>query len=244
MTDQTALAVQEQREPSVLQIIATLARDPSTDVEKFAQLLALKERMEAKEAEMAFNRDFMALSAEIPHIRQDGKIELKSGAVIKFQRYETLDSVLKPLEQKYGFTRSFVSEPVAGGVIVCCRLAHKGGHSITSKKQAPPDTGPNRNSLQALGSSDSYCRRYLTTGLYNIVSMGADDDGNTATPLTQEEADEIYRLMDAANLKPERRKQFLTDIAGGAATVELIQRGKYDDCVARLQDRVRNANRT
>ena len=41
----------------------------------------------------------------------------------------------------------------------------------------PPDVGPGRNALQAMGSTLSYAKRYLAEMLFNIVRENEDDDG-------------------------------------------------------------------
>jgi len=97
----------------------------------------------------------------------------------------------------------------------------------------PPDTGPGRNALQAIGSAHSYGKRYLTLDMLNIITEGEDSDGSKAYPLTAEQLNNVRSMVDACELKGQPLKSFLT--FAGAATVEMIQQHRYEDVMQALR---------
>jgi hypothetical protein len=199
-------------EQNTLAVIAQLARDPATEVNKLATLLEMQYRFEERAAKVAFNRDFALAAMEMPRVVKDGVKDMGDKGAIPFAKYETLDAAIKPVETRYGFTRSFRSKPIAGGVVMVCVLAHCDGHAEDSEMQLPPDPGPGRNALQAIGSSHSYGRRYLTLNMWNIVTVGADDDGNRGgTAYVSDREVQIMRdLLDQCGMTtPQTRAGFL-----------------------------------
>src|SRR5712671_2893952 len=123
----------------------------------------LQERHETRQAEIAFNKAFGKMQPRLPRIRKDGTVSLGSGkGSYSFAEWEDIDFIIRPILDEYGFTLSFTSEPTDKGVLMVAYLSHELGHSRTSKMQLPPDAGPGRNALQAIGSAQSYGKRYLT----------------------------------------------------------------------------------
>lgn len=230
----------KREEPSHLDIIRELATNPNVDVEKFERLLAMQERMDAKAAEIAYNQAFAKMQPQLPRIKKNGSIDLGKGKPLSFARYEDIDFAIRPILTQEGFTLSFTSEPTAMGVLMTATLAHSQGHSRTSKMQLPPDAGPGRNALQAIGSSHSYGKRYLTAGLLNLVMESGDDDGHTAFGfITEQQADSILDLLAAcgAEAKPELKSKFLSWLK--AKAVSEIRKADYQRAVSFLEQKAR-----
>lgn len=234
-----------QREtPTVLEIIQAVAASPDVDVAKLEKLLELQERMMAREAEIAYNQAFARMQPKLPRIPKNGKIDLGKGKPLSFARYEDLDAAIRPVLTQEGFTLSFTSEPTDKGVLMTATLAHSLGHARESKMQLPPDAGPGRNALQAIGSSHSYGKRYLTAGILNLVMEDADDDGNAAHGfITDKQADTIMDMLTecGANTNPKVQSDFLKFM--GAKTVSEIHAGDYQKAFAALQAKIRSVNR-
>ena len=218
---------------STVEVIASLARDPSVNVEHFAQLLALKEREDSKEAVAAFTQAFARLQKGLPHVTKDGTISMGTKGKMKFATFENLVDTVSPLLHQEGFSISFASRPVENGVLMICTLSHERGHSRTSEMQLPPDKGAGRNDLQAIGSARSYGKRYLMCDILNVVIHGEDNDANTAYPLTEEQLDKVERLLDACELTPQRKNDFKKYM--GVQKVADIQQADFQKAVAALQ---------
>lgn len=223
----------DQPRDEVLAVIAAAARDPNVDVAKMEALLGLKERIDAKAAEIEFNRAMTRMQPRLPRIKKNGKIDLGRGNPIAFAKWEDVDTIIRPILAEEGFTLSFSSTAVEKGVNMICTLAHAAGHSKSSEMLLPPDAGPGRNALQAIGSSRSYGKRYLTIDMLNIITEGADDDGRATGFLTTEQADKVRTMMDACEMDAESRKRFL--VYADAQSVESIQKHRFDDVMEALR---------
>jgi hypothetical protein len=177
---------------------------------------------------------------EMPRVVKRGKKDMKEKGVIAYETYEDLDGAIRPIETAHGFARSFATRSGdKSGVILTLRLTHRGGHSITSERYCPPDAGPGRNETQAIGSGESYGRRYLTKSIWNIVTIGADDDANTADPISEEQALTLRGMLDYLAPTPKWYTQFWAWVAAPENKVEAIQRSSYqrvhDDLARRVK---------
>jgi hypothetical protein len=180
MSEQQTLATVEERmvAPATLyQFLLEAARDPSIDPAKLRALMELQERAEARNAEREYIVAMNRLQPHLPRIIKHGRVDMGGKGVIPFARFEDIMEAVGPLLSAEGFTPTFGSKATDKGVLVVCTLKHAAGHSETSEMALPPDPGPGRNALQALGSSLQYARRYLLVGMLNLVTVNEDDDG-------------------------------------------------------------------
>ena len=231
------------QEPTVIEVIRELAVDDRVSVEKLAGLMQLQERAEARSAERDFNRDFAAALLEMPRITKNGTIDMGAKGQMKFAKYEDIDRALRPIESKYGFTRSFqTSQSSEQGITMTLVLAHRTGHCEKSTRHMPPDPGPGRNNMQAIGSASSYAKRYLTLDMWNIVCEGADDDGKAVGYITDKQVDEIRDMLAEIGYTPEKDpaglSKFLSMIP--AKTVREIPSACFRMCTVQLQAKRRN----
>jgi hypothetical protein len=234
--DLTVNQPRELSQPTVIEVIQALAVDERVNVEKLAALMGLQERAEAREAERQFNIDFAAAMARMPTIAKDKAKEMKEKGSIPYASYENLDKTIRPIEREFGFCRTFSTAPLEkAGSLMTLTLVHKGGHSRTSTRYQSPDPGPGRNDAQAQGSADSYNKRYLTIGIWNIVTVGADDDGNRACAITRNQADDINSLISEIGMTAAGRQAFfqLADVS----SVEEIPQRRYKDIMQALQSK-------
>lgn len=82
MDKETALALAEQpvvsrHEPTIMELIQQMAVDPRVDLVKLEGLMAMKERIDAREAEMAYSAAMADCQAELGAIVRDAKNESK-----------------------------------------------------------------------------------------------------------------------------------------------------------------------
>lgn len=125
MSDEKQLAMRE--EPSVAMMLAGIVEKGITEanVSAMSQLIALKERMDNKQAERDFSAAFVALQQEMPVIVAQSVIPNRG----KYERFEDLMKVVQPLLTKHGFALSFSNDIKEGRVVETCHLMHVGGHS-------------------------------------------------------------------------------------------------------------------
>lgn len=231
-----AVAVVEQPPPPVvtegpgalLNAIVQMASDPSVDADKLEKLLAMQERMEARQAERQFNEAYARLSHDLPRIKKDGGVEYKGKEAFRFATWENIDRVIRPMLQAEGFALSFDTSPrtgEGGGIVITGTLSHIAGHKRTASIPLALDNSGGKNNIQGMGSTFSYGKRYTATALLNIVTEGDDDDGKRGGTkyITAEEADELADLAKKAG----RPEGILLDrmFAGTIRSFDELERG-------------------
>lgn len=180
-----------------VQMVERAAANPAVDVDKLERLLAMKERVEARAAEQAFNAAMTAAQAEMQPIVRDAKNDDNKA---RYARLETVIGAINPIITRHGFSMSFGSEqsPIDKHYRVTCIVAHSAGHSRPYHADIPADmTGlkgsVNKTATHAFGSTMSYGRRYLTLLIFNIALTNEDDDGNAAggSTVTEEQVETL-----------------------------------------------------
>jgi len=114
------------QENHLLVLVERVLSNPNPDMAVIEKMLDMQERVLAKQAEMAFNRDFAMMAQEVPVIA-----ETSNGHNITYAALETIDAVVRPILSKYGFATSFrVEHPEQNKVKVTCVLMHKDCHCV------------------------------------------------------------------------------------------------------------------
>ena len=229
-----------QHQPTPMEMIAAIARDPSIPIDRIAALIGLQERMEAREAEKQFNADFAAAMLDMPRVAKRGAKKMGDKGTIMYATYEDVDAAIRPIEARHGFARSFSTRQAdKPGSIMTLILTHRAGHCRTSERFCRPDPGPGRNDIQAEGSGESYGRRYLTLAVWNIVTVGADDDADSADPISDERAMDIQTMLDFLAMEPKQLAGFWRWCAAPENKVSAIQRKDYERVHRELSRRVK-----
>jgi ERF superfamily protein len=166
--------------PSLLNLIAATARDPTVDIAKFETLLRMQREIIADDAKLQFNRAMNKAQAEMVPVVRDAKNDQTHS---RYARLETIDEAIRPIYTKHGFSLSFNAEQGAA-ISLSCEVAHEAGFTRTYHlPDCAPDTAgakgqTNKTELHGLGSTVSYLRRYLTCMIFHVILTNEDDDGN------------------------------------------------------------------
>lgn len=173
---------------SMVLMFERLATNPDVDVAKLERLIAMQERILARNAEAAFNAAFSDMQAEIPTVIEHGKTDKGTYAEL-----EDIVTAVRPVLHKHGFALSHRTEwPEKSVVKIIGIITHRDGHSRTSEFMSAADASGSKNAIQGLGSAVSYGRRYTTKDLLNIVTRGEDDNGHSSERGRQPEAPAGY----------------------------------------------------
>jgi hypothetical protein len=166
----------------ILNVIAKAAADPNTDVDKLERLLALQERVLAREAEQAFNAALRDAQDEIQPILKNRKNDSTKST---YADLEAVSDAIDPIFRRHGFSSSFGTTdcPLENHYRVTCRLSHTGGHHRDYQADVPSDTmgmkgTQNKTATHGFGSALSYGRRYLKLLIADVSTT--DDDGRAA----------------------------------------------------------------
>src|SRR5215472_3082398 len=241
---------------AIMALIERVALDPSADVEKLKHLAAMYERLKAEEAELAFNGAKGRILKKLAGIKivknrpvlsesDNGK---QRGAVeaFKYAPLEEIDKHLRPLLAEEEMDLSYSDEPwEGGGILIRGRLKHlPGGHYEDSFMPAPPDRTGGKSNVQAVGSTNSFLRRYVACNIFNIVVVGDDDDGNGGT-IDETQTKAILDLIKKTKVGPKflkyMRAQSVEEAGSLEAAVATIAARDYRKAVSTLEEQIAKA---
>jgi hypothetical protein len=224
---------------NMLAIISNAASDATIDVAKMERLLNVQERMMEKQAEINFNQSLNALQSKLPVISKSGKI-IHSGKVISsYAKYEDIHKAINPVLIENGFSLRYNSRESDGKMVITGTLAHIDGHSITDEIPLSIDSSGAKNSVQGVGSTISYGKRYLVSMLLNLVFEGEDDDGNSAghVQISAKHAKEIKELIEETGSDTKKFLKWLN-----AKSVDEMSEKDYPRALAALERKVKVVN--
>src|SRR5215469_15877627 len=242
---------------AVLAFIEQVALDPRADVAKLERVIAMYERLQAKEAELAFNAAKGRILKKLARVRiarnrpalyemENGKPQKGSYKAFKYAPLEEIDKHLRPLLVKEDMDLSYSNEPQAGGgILIRGRLKHlPSGHFEDSFMPAPPDTSAGKSTVQAIGSTNSYLRRYIAWNIFNIVVVGDDDDGTGGT-IDEAQTNTIVDLIKKAKTGPKflkyMRAHSIEEAGSLKAAVATIAARDYRKAVSTLEEQIAKA---
>jgi hypothetical protein len=154
-------------------------------------LVALAKDWEAGQARRAYVEAMAAFKAEPNNIFKTKDVNIPGGAKFKHAVLaDVVDGVVANLS-KHGLSHNWIVE--TGDVIkVTCVVTHKLGHSEKCEMSAPPDVGPGRNKIQAVGSTTTYLQRYSLMALLGLAAKDMDNDGKHGGKTDQPEEPEGF----------------------------------------------------
>lgn len=225
------------------------AIDKGASVETLEKLVALKERIEDRDAARAFIRAMAAFQAECPLIRKKttAKITTAGGGSYSYT-YAELDEIvatIAPLVEAHGFSYTWDAKVEANGFLTCTiRIRHIGGHSETSSFSLPTDTKSAMSSQQKQAAANTFAKRQTLVSGFGLTTTDEDTDGAEPrqmdpTTITEDQVVALEDLLAARNAgKPKEkaeafRARFLSHMDVDA--IAKIPVGAFDRAVAALQ---------
>lgn len=178
-----AIAIQQPgtQVAQVLNMLERVLTAPDFDIDRAERLWAMQKEVRAEQARADFIAASSAMQGELPSIQKRGKIKNNAGAVQStYAKWEDVNDAIKPILMRHGFALSFLVEQDGAKITVTGILSHSGGHRETTHIVLAPDTTGSKNTVQAVGSSISYGKRYTAGALLNLTSHDEDDDGQAA----------------------------------------------------------------
>ena len=171
---------------AIISVIERAATNPEVDIDKMERLLAMHERITERDARSAFSTAMAEMQGELPTISEKGEIKVQNQVRSKYARFEDINEAVRPILKKHGFAVSFRTKTDDQHISVTGILSHRQGHSEETTMQLPADMSGAKNTVQQVGSSVSYGKRYVLQALLNITTSGEDDDGRAAGMLDSE----------------------------------------------------------
>jgi len=161
-------------EASQYQKMIEIAITSDAGIDKLEKVMALQERWEAKEAKKSFIQAMASFQAQCPTI-----IAKKQGHNYK---YAPMCDVVKQVGQLIadnGLSYRFEQESNNDEIAITCVVSHADGHSERLRLSAAADKSGSKNSVQAIGSTITYLKRYSFLGSFGIATADEDVDGRT-----------------------------------------------------------------
>jgi hypothetical protein len=183
---------------AIMGVIERAARDPNVDIDKMERLMAMRERLLEREAQMEFNAAMAAAQAEMEPVARDARNTQTNS---DYARLEAIARAITPIITKHGFATTFGTAdcPKEGHYRVTCTCTHRAGYSKDYHADIPADTTGikgtvNKTKTHAFGSTMSYGRRYLKLLVFDIATE--DDDGNAAGGAEPINDDQLHALSE------------------------------------------------
>lgn len=165
-------------------MIERVVLNPAADIDKLERMLAMKERLDERNAKIAFADALSTARAEIPPIIKDATVDFTSAKGRTHYQHETLAGIAKqidPVLSRHGLSYRFRTAQTGGAVSVTCIISHRDGHSEETSLSGSPDVSGNKNGFQAVGSAVTYLQRYTLKAALGL-SAEVDDDAQGAAP--------------------------------------------------------------
>ena len=166
------------------QLLLRAATDPNFSPQNFEVAMKFISEREAQISHRAFNRAMAMAQSELELVPRTGKNDHLRA------RYATLDgmlAVILPVASAHGLSVRFGSQLAAEPLLKCvtCTISHEDGHSETTALEGPVVVTGSQGgrmqmtSIQAVGSTVTYLKRYLLGMVFALVlSDEQDDDGS------------------------------------------------------------------
>jgi ERF superfamily len=242
---------------TVLALIEKVALDPRAAGEKLERMMAMYERLKAKEAELAYNEAKGRILKKLARIKivkkrsvlyevEKGKPLKGTYEAFKYAPLEEIDKHLRPLLAKEDMDLSYSNEPREdGGILIRGRLKHlPSGHYEDSLMPAPMDTSGGKSDVQAVGSTNSFLRRYVACNIFNLVVVGDDDDGNGGR-VDEAQTNTILALIKNSKVGPKFLKYMkarsVEETGSLEAAVATIAARDYRKAIITLEEQIAKA---
>ena len=193
---------------TILQVIQSAAQNPAADIDKMERLLAMHERIVAREAETAWIEAMAECQREVRQVSADAyNPQTRSN----YATYPALDAKLRPIYSKHGFSISYNTKPSSLGAdyLLVVALVSKGAHTRSYEIDMPRDGkgakgGDVMTKTHATGAGMQYGMRYLLKGIFNVAIGDLDNDGNK--PPEKEADPEGKKALEACASLPALQK--------------------------------------
>lgn len=221
-------------------VIERAARDPSVDIVKLKELLAMRKELAMEAAEVAFNRAMIAAQTEMRPVAADAENPQTRS---RYASYPQLSRALKPIYTKHGFAISYDEgdTPKAEYVRVLAYVSHNAGFTRTYRTDMPADGkgakgGDVMTKTHAVGAGKSYGKRYLLKDIFDVAVGEDDQDGNDPEPaVSEEQIANLEALLTEVNANKSAFLKWLKVKSLG----EIYARN-YDFCVKSIEAKRRH----
>ena len=201
--------------------------------ETLSQLLDVQKDWEANEAKKLFNSAFTQMQRSLPVIPRT-----KKGHNSNYAPLDVSVSLVRPCLDNHGFSFRHSVSQEGGQITVECILAHEAGHSERSVMTGSPDGSGNKNSIQSIGSTRTYLKRYTFEDVIGIATGdGHDDDGQASSSIeyiTDHQEADLRALISEKGMQENKVIEWLGKQDASITALRLVPKNKFDSLIERL----------
>jgi len=150
------------------------------DIETIERMVALKERWEAGEAKKAYHAAMSKFQKERPELIRTKAVKHGGTIVYHFCPMSEMEKTIKEPLFNCGLSYQFQNVYKDGKEGIRCVVTHVQGHSEYSELFANPEESGLMNTIQSMGSRNSYLERYTLKSILSLSSADEDDDGQSS----------------------------------------------------------------
>lgn len=184
----------------------------SGNVDGLERFIALREREEARQSQLEFEKRFAAMQKEFPPIKK-----MKKGHTSKYAPLEVILRVVGPIIAEHGFSYRWDEVATEGGKNVTMYVSGY-GHTKENTFYVPHMPGNNAmNPVQVAAAMSSYGKRYSFVSGFGLNIEDEDTDGYIPPTgdVVEQWAEKQRKLIDALDTDGGNRAELyrLVDIA-------------------------------
>lgn len=187
VTDQqgrSAPVVQHKTTGSTPADLVRYAMESGADLDRLERLMQMQIDWEKREAEKAFHDAMATAKLTAPDLNKVQGASFQAKGSTTAYAYSSIGDInpeiIKWLAAN-GFNSNWEPDQKGTTLGITCVLTHKQGFSKRYRLEAGHDTTGSKNSIQALGSAQTYLERYTLLGVCGLsIKDSRDDDGMAA----------------------------------------------------------------
>ena len=236
-------AVPEIVSPSaqLMGVISQAVSNENFDPAKLEHLLDIQTKWQEREALQAYAQAFARMQPNLPEVKKLATATIKSrdngpSHSYSYARFSDVITAIKPVLQEHGFGLSHSVNTESESVKVKATLWHEGGHCESTVIDLPHDKTGSKNSIQAVGSSIEYGRKYSTWSLLGLATAEDDTDAgpvdDNSPYISKEQAETLRAEMKKAGVSETQLCQKIqTD------NIECLEKGRFQGAMRFLKKR-------
>lgn len=188
--------------------LISLAITKGVDVATLERLVALKEKVDAKNAKIEYDDAMAKFQSECPVIKK-GKVVLEKDKQSVRYKYAPLDSIVdqtKEIIAKHGLSYTIRTESDDKFLSAICRVTHTAGHSEDFSFKVPIGNEQYMSDVQKYGARLTFAKRYAFCNAFGILTGDDDDDAQStksgnSEPSRQSNFERLLKLVGKSTRK-------------------------------------------
>ena len=177
--------------------------------EALAQLVALKEQIERRNAELEFARAMVEFQTSCPPIPKTSirKAVTNAGVEVatRYADFEQIVETVRPHLHRLGLSFTFDGRMDGQMWTTICTLRHRNGHSVPSTFTLPTESrSPLMTAQDKVAGANTYAKRQCLISVLGLSLTDPDTEGDGGEPITEEQAANFKALLE--EVKADREK--------------------------------------